>query len=324
MALSRLDPRATPTARIGLGLAAVGRPGYLTLNRERDLPAERTVDALRARTHELLDAAYAAGVRYVDAARSYGRAEEFLGDWLRARPDATDVVVGSKWGYTYTANWRAQAPTHEVKDHSAATFDRQYPETRALLGERLDLYQVHSVTPDSPALTDPAVLARLRRLAASGVSVGLSTSGPDQAAAVRAALRVTDEAGRRLFTAVQATFNVLETAAGPALAEARAAGLTVVVKETMANGRLAAPDAPPELRRLAAEVGTGPDAVALAFVLHQPWATLALSGAATVEQLASNLAAARLDLTAEQLARLGGLAEPAEAYWRHRSALPWS
>ena len=34
---------------------------------------------------EVLDAAYGAGVRYFDAARSYGRAEQFLGSWLRAR-----------------------------------------------------------------------------------------------------------------------------------------------------------------------------------------------------------------------------------------------
>ena len=33
----------------------------------------------------MLDAAYAAGVRYVDAARSYGRAEEFLAGWLAER-----------------------------------------------------------------------------------------------------------------------------------------------------------------------------------------------------------------------------------------------
>ncbi|MFD7512757.1 aldo/keto reductase, partial [Streptomyces sp. NPDC059853] len=76
MAFSRFRPDATPAARIGLGLAAVGRPGYINLGRAADLPAERTVDALRERSHQLLDAAHAAGVRYLDAARSYGRAEE--------------------------------------------------------------------------------------------------------------------------------------------------------------------------------------------------------------------------------------------------------
>jgi aryl-alcohol dehydrogenase-like predicted oxidoreductase len=323
VAFTRFDPRATPTARLGLGLAAVGRPGYLNLGRARDLPAERTPDALRARTHQLIDAAYAQGVRYLDAARSYGRAEEFLAGWLRARPDAADVVVGSKWGYTYTAGWRTDAEVHEVKDHGPATFDRQYAETLALLGEHLDLYQIHSVTPGSPALTDPAVIERLTRLAESGVSVGLSTSGPAQAEAIRAALAVT-HGGRPLFTTVQATFNLLEPSAGPALAEAHAAGLTVIVKEAMANGRLAADDAPPALRRLAGRTGAGPDAVALAAVLHRPWVGIVLSGAATVDQLTGNLAAARLRLDAGDLASLEDLAEPADAYWRHRSAMAWA
>jgi predicted aldo/keto reductase-like oxidoreductase len=60
---------------------------------------------MRTRTFSTLDAAYAAGVRYVDAARSYGRAEEFLAGWLA--------------------------------------------QSRALLGDRLSLYQVHSLTLDS-------------------------------------------------------------------------------------------------------------------------------------------------------------------------------
>jgi len=169
--------RLSGASRIGLGLAAVGRPGYINLGRAADLPAERTVEALRARAHDLLDRAYAAGVRYFDVARSYGRAEEFLAQWLHARPDAGDVVIGSKWGYTYTAGWRVDAEVHEVKDHGVATFDRQLGETRALLGDRLDLYQIHSVTPDSPALRDPALHRRLADLAGQGVVLGLSTSG---------------------------------------------------------------------------------------------------------------------------------------------------
>src|SRR5215218_3962624 len=152
---------ATAHTRLGIGLAAIGRPGYITLGRDEDLPADRTVDAMRQRVHEVLDAAYAQGVRYIDAARSYGRAEEFLADWLTARPDVRDVVVGSKWGYTYTAGWRVDAEVAEVKDHGVAAYDRQVVETRELLGRRLDLYQIHSLTPQSPALTDRVLHRRL-------------------------------------------------------------------------------------------------------------------------------------------------------------------
>ncbi|MFK0102954.1 aldo/keto reductase [Streptomyces sp. NPDC091040] len=323
MPFARLSEATTPTAHIGLGLAAVGRPGYINLHRDRDLPGERSPDALRDRTHELLDAAYAQGVRYFDAARSYGRAEEFLAGWLAAHPEADDVVVGSKWGYTYTADWGLDAETHEVKDHSLAAFERQRAETAALLGDRLDLYQIHSVTPDSPALADKELHARLAELAARGVSVGISTSGPAQAEAILAALAVTVD-GAPLFRTVQATYNALETSAGPALAEAHAAGLTVIVKEGMANGRLAGDQAPAVVREIADEEGLGSDAVALALVLHQPWAGVVLSGAATVAQLSGNLHAAVPVLDEERRARLEALVEEPEAYWRHRASLPWS
>ncbi|WP_405878530.1 aldo/keto reductase [Streptomyces sp. NBC_01384] len=322
MPFARLASATTPTAHIGLGLAAVGRPGYINLGREEDLPADRSVDALRERTHELLDAAYAQGVRYFDVARSYGRSEEFLADWLNARPDVDDVVIGSKWGYTYTADWTTDAEKHEVKDHTLAAYERQRAETAELLGDRLDLYQIHSVTPDSPALTDKELHAKLAEAAAQGLSIGFSTSGPVQADAIRAALAVTVE-GAPLFRTVQSTYNVLETSAARALAEAHDAGLTVIVKEGMANGRLASGHAPDVVRAIAEETGVGADAVALALILRQPWAGVVLSGAATTAQLASNLHAAVVDLDDDQLARLAALVEDPGAYWERRGQLLW-
>lgn len=48
--------------------------------------------------------------RYFDAARSYGMAEEFLGSWLGGlgREQLDRAVVGSKWGYYYTADWQVR------------------------------------------------------------------------------------------------------------------------------------------------------------------------------------------------------------------------
>ncbi|SHI34833.1 aldo/keto reductase [Streptomyces sp. 3214.6] len=322
MPFARLASATTPTCHIGLGLAAVGRPGYINVGRDRDLGADRSVNALRTRTHELLDAAYAQGVRYFDAARSYGRAEEFLADWLKVRPDVDDIVVGSKWGYTYTAEWTTDAERHEVKDHSLAAYERQRAETDEVLGDRLDLYQIHSVTPDSPALTDKELHARLAEAAAQGLTVGFSTSGPAQADAIRAALAVTVD-GEPLFRTVQSTYNALETSAGPALAEAHDAGLTVIVKEGMANGRLAEPYAPDALKTVAGQTSLGCDAVALALILRRPWVGVVLSGAATATQLASNLHAAVVDLDDDQLDRLATLAETPQTYWERRRGLPW-
>lgn len=313
---------------LGLGLAALGRPGYLNLGHARDLGGDRGVETLRARAHAVLDAAWDAGVRWVDAARSYGLAEEFLAGWLAARGLAPGAVtVSSKWGYTYTAGWRADADVHEVKDHSLAALRRQLAESRALLGAHLDLYQIHSATRETGVLADREVLAAL---AASGVAVGLSVSGPAQATTIRDALAV-DVDGVNPFRAVQGTWNLLEPSAGPALAEAAAAGWAVLVKEGVANGRLApggdatlTPGQRAVLHAVADRTVAQPDALALAAALAQPWSGVVLSGAATAAHLAANLRALDVTLTDEDLAELATLAEPADRYWSTRSALPWT
>src|ERR1700730_7513305 len=175
MELRPLGSTGLSVTPIEFGLAAVGRPGYITLDREKDLGNDRSVTAVERRAHEVLTAAYDAGIRYFDAARSYGFAERFLASWLRERalpPEA--VTVGSKWGYTYVGNWQVDARVHEVKDHSLAALRRQIAESRALLGDYLDLYQIHSATLESGVLDNRDVLEELARLRADGLVIGLS------------------------------------------------------------------------------------------------------------------------------------------------------
>ncbi len=304
------------SAVLGLGLAAVGRPAYITLGRAADLPGDRSPALLRARAHELLDAAVDLGISYLDTARSYGRAEEFLGSWLTGRTD--DLIVASKWGYTYTA----EDPTvdaDEVKTHDLPTLERQWAETRALLGDRLRLYQVHSLTVDSPLWDDDALLHRLAGLRDAGTELGFSTSGPRQADAVRRGTALEVD-GAPLFRTVQSTWNLLETSAGSALTEAHDAGLRVVVKEGVANGRLTDRGLPADspVRAAAASAGLAPDAVALAAVLARPWVDVVLSGAVTVDQLRSNADARGLAV------ELPELAEAPADYWATRSSLAWA
>jgi aryl-alcohol dehydrogenase-like predicted oxidoreductase len=90
-------------SRLGLGLAPLGRPAYITPGREHDFGVRRSVADLERRCHEVLDAACAAGIRYFDAARSYGMAEDFLGTWLSARSlpdDASSLALSGA-----TATW---------------------------------------------------------------------------------------------------------------------------------------------------------------------------------------------------------------------------
>jgi aryl-alcohol dehydrogenase-like predicted oxidoreductase len=308
---------------VGLGLAALGRPGYLDLGREEDLGDRRDPESMERRAHEVLDAAHGTGIRYLDAARSYGQAEAFLASWLDARglgPD--DVTVGSKWGYEYTARWLVEAELHERKDHSLAMLRRQVRESRALLGDRLALYQIHSATLESRVLEDREVLTELARLGSEGLAIGLSVSGPRQADAIRRALDAEVD-GVVPFGAVQATWNVLEPSSGPALAEAHGAGLGVLVKEAVANGRLG-PRGDGALDGLAAELGVGVDAVAIAAALAHPWADVVLSGAVTPEQLRSNVSATTLRLDERTTDSLAPLAEAPEEYWRRRAGLPWT
>lgn len=304
--------------RIGLGLAALGRPGYMTLHHGRDLQGQYEPAVMEAHAHAVLDAAFGAGVRYVDVARSYGRGEAFLGSWLARHQEP--ITVASKWGYTYTGEWRVDAEIPEVKDHSVKTLQRQMVESWGQLGARLSIYQIHSVTAESPVLGDQAVIDMLARLRAMGTRIGLTVSGEGQADAIRRALDVRRD-GERLFDVVQATWNLHERGAESAMCEAHAAGLLVVVKEALANGRLVEED---RVRAAAERLGTTPDAVAIAAVLARPWVDVVLSGAATVAQLTSNLGACsiRWDPAIEQF--LAPLTLSSPEYWAFRRSFAWN
>jgi aryl-alcohol dehydrogenase-like predicted oxidoreductase len=167
-------------------------------------------------------------------------------------------------------------------------------------------------------LEDREVIDELRGLRAEGIFVGFSVTGAGQAETVRRALAV------GIFDTVQATWNLIERSAGAALAEAHAAGIGVIVKETLANGRLTARGSEPLLADAAEELGTTPDALALAAVLAQPWADVVLSGATTVGQLQSNLAGLDLDVDGDLDRRLAPLVEEPAEYWSTRAGLPWN
>lgn len=288
--------RSLGSGVLGLGTAALGRPAYITTGHDIDLGPDRSVAALERNAWATFDRAHELGIRYFDTARSYGLAERFLADWLTDRGHH-DVIVGSKWGYRYVGQWQIDAPVHEIKDHGLDAFGRQLAETRALLGDRLDLYQVHSVTPESPVLDDERLIDALGELRDDGVAVGISTSGPHQGEVIDAAL-----GSRLLVDAVQVTWNLLEPSAGPALARAAEAGAVVIVKEALANGRLL-------------EEGHD-DAAALSAALRQPFGDVVLSGAVSVGQLESNL-------TAVDAEPATATAVDATHYWAERSARAW-
>ena len=319
---------------LGLGLAALGRPGYINLGHGKDLDHSYAVEEMEANAHTVLDAAWEAGIRYFDAARSYGRAEAFLSTWLTSRQiDPGSVTVGSKWGYTYTANWQVNLPAgqkHEVKDHSLPILQRQWAESQNHLGDYLNIYQIHSATLESGVLKNKPVLAHLAELRNSGFIIGLSVSGTGQSDTIWEALEIHFD-GVQLFGSVQATWNVLEQSTTSALTAAHDAGVGVIIKEALANGRLTPRNQSPifqkqmrHLTHLAEDSNTTLDALALAAVLNQPFVDVVLSGAARTEHLLSNVTALNLPWQADLVESLMAMAEDTAVYWQTRSQLPWN
>mmetsp|Transcript_11002 Transcript_11002/g.30172 ORF Transcript_11002/g.30172 Transcript_11002/m.30172 type:complete len:321 (+) Transcript_11002:43-1005(+) len=313
------------------------RPGYINLGHDRAIRA-KTVEDMKQQSWEVLDTAYELGVRYFDAARSYGMAEDFLSSWLEKRGlEPSQCLVGSKWGYYYTAGFKVDTggQPHEIKDHSRSRLEDQSAKSNQLLGSHLNLYQIHSATLESGVLQSKEVLEGLEQLSKEkGWRIGLSLSGPKQADTLKAAMNVRTSDGQPLFSAVQATWNLLEQSAGDALLEAKQAGMEIIVKEGLANGRLAGVNPDPGfvpkqslLSNVAQSYNTTVDALALAVVLSQQFKPMVLSGACTVDQLRSNMQA--IDLASrlrehdiESLQSL--LKQDADFYWGERSALPWN
>ncbi len=313
--------------QMGLGLAALGRPGYINLGHASDLNHEYDVEIMRENTYQALDKAYSCGVRYFDTAQSYGRGELYLADWIKERNLSDDqLVTGSKWGYTYTAGWKVTADHHEVKDHSYATLKRQFPISFRRLGEHLKLYQIHSATFESGVLSNFDVLNHLGELKQeNNILIGLSLSGPNQAEVLRKAMSIS-HSEEPLFDCVQFTFNLMEQSMGGIAQEAYDKGIGIIVKEAVANGRLTVKNKQNILpmAQMANDLGVTIDALSLAYVASRSWSPIVLSGAANTDQLVSNLEYNHIDLSEMEYKKLERLSMSASAYWKARSALEWN
>ncbi|MEL6251166.1 MAG: aldo/keto reductase [Bacteroidota bacterium] len=324
-------PSISSVRRIGLGLAALGRPGYINLGHAEDLQGNYDQVFMESHAHKVLDLAWEKGIRHFDTARSYGLGEQFLGNWLKKKNLSKDeVLISSKWGYTYTANWKIHAEHHEVKEHSISVLNRQWKESQEILGEYLDVYQIHSATLESGVLENTEVLNRLANLKAEGISIGLSTSGANQAEVLQKAMDIEID-GRPLFDSFQSTFNLLERSVGPVLKEGSEAGKAIIIKEALANGRLTSRNQNSAfqekfklLEEISLELATTIDALSLGFVLSQSWADQVLSGAANTEHLLSNIKAAEIEISGELIERMEALIEDAGEYWAKRKKLAWN
>ena len=311
--------------KIGLGLAALGRPGYINIGHDNDLGSDKSKASMRDYCHQVLDFAYSNGVRYFDTARVYGDAEEFLSSWIR-KQSQFNGFVGSKWGYEYLANWEVNADKHERKDHSAAFLKQQWVETRMNLGKNVDLYHIHSVTPDSSVLDDPTVIKELESIKKNGLEIGISTSGPEQKKTIEKFLKINEKL--KLFSFLQSTVNIFEQSCIPILKEAHNQKINIIAKEVFSNGLLtnANKDYHQEqlqnLQNIAKEIDLTLEQISYLWVYQLPFIKIILTGASTVSQLQENLnCLKKLNTT---IPNLDNLYLSVEDYWSTRKSLSWN
>lgn len=307
--------------KIGLGLAAIGRPEYINIRENR--PIDKSYNAFKTNALQLLDFAYKIGIRYFDTAASYGHGEDFLRQW-NEQSKHNDVILGSKWGYTYVANWELGfTGKHEIKEHSINKLNEQWQNAKSLL-PNLKIYQIHSATFDSGVLNNVDVLKQLHELKQThNLTIGLTSSGTEQTQIIEKSLDIKFD-GEALFESYQVTYNILEQSAFEILEKLVKTNKIVIIKETLANGRLFLKNNLSELLlQLAEKYKVGIDAVALRFVIDSLNPTYLLSGASTTQQLQDNYKALDFQLTNQEIENLKQMQQSSELYWSERSKLPW-
>ena len=316
------------STKIGLGLAALGRPDYLNIRPDSNI--DKSIETFRKIAFKVLDEAYLLGIKDFDVAPSYGLGEEFLQNWNDSR-GYNDVRLSTKFGYTYVANWEIGfTGKHEIKEHSIEKLKEQWEISKALL-PNLKIYQIHSATLDSGVLTNDAVLSELHEIKqAHQLKIGISSSGTEQIKIIEEAENVSFN-GEDLFDSYQVTFNIFEQSTFKILKQLLANGKTIIIKEALANGRVFENNsfntykpAYNYLEDLSNKYNVGTDAIAIRFIMDSLEPSIILSGASNTNQLKENLKALNFKLNKEEITKLKSFSVSPLHYWQERSDLEWN
>ncbi|MDP4006375.1 aldo/keto reductase [Methylobacterium sp. NEAU K] len=292
----------------------------------------RQIGALdQAEAGRLVGRALEAGINFIDTADVYaeGLSEEITGRALRDLKVPRDSVVVATKGYGPMgpgANAKGASRLHLI-DACKASLKR-------LQLDHIDLYQVHGFDPATPI---EETVRALDILVQHGHVryVGVSNWAAWQ---IVKALGIGERAGLARFETLQAYYSIagrdLEREIVPML---RSEGLGLLVWSPLAGGllsgkysggsgegRRASFDFPPvdrpraescidAMRAVAEARGVSVAQVALAWLLHRKAVTSVIVGAKRLDQLEDNIAATKLQLTAEELDNLDAVsALPAE------------
>lgn len=267
-----------PVTRLGFGAMRITGAGVW------DEPADP--DAARAVLRRLPEL----GVDFVDTADSYGpEVSERLIHEVLAPYDTT--VVATKAGLTRHGpdQWAALGRPEYLRQCCLLSL-------RRLGVERIDLFQLHRIDPLVPADEQFGVLKELqdeglvRHLGLSQVSV------PD----IEAARRTIE------VTTVQNLYNVADRSSEDVLEHCESLGIGFIPWFPLAAGDLARPGGP--VADIADDHEATPGQVALAWLLQRSPVMLPIPGTGSVSHLEENVAAASIELSDEDVARLDAAA----------------
>ena len=313
--------------KLGLGTAALGRPQYINIRFQTG--GKSNLETFKKNSFSVLETAYNKGVRYFDTAPGYGLAEALVLEWLQTKNDAS-IQIATKWGYTYTANFNENATVHEVKEHSLAKLNAQWNFSKQLL-PYLKVYQIHSATIETGVLENSEVLERLASLKKEhNLKIGLTTTGTNQTEVIKKALNVTVN-GTSLFDLFQVTYNLLDQSLLEISEELIHQNKSIVIKETMANGRIFRNESYLHYNKMYAVLesiskkhAVGIDAISLRYCEQTIPNSVVLSGASNNVQLKQNLHLNTFSLSNNEIDLLNSFKISPEFYWKERKQLIWN
>ncbi|CAM5391057.1 General stress protein 69 OS=Afipia felis OX=1035 GN=yhdN PE=4 SV=1 [Afipia felis] len=257
------------------------------------------------------------GPQSPDMAKGFGTSEEIIGRWLGQGGRRDRIVLATKvYQPMETGPNDRRLSAYHVRRACEASL-------RRLKTDHIDLYQMHHVDRSTPWQEIWQAMEQLMRegkitYVGSSNFAGWDIATAQCAAASRNLLGLASE--QSLYNLTQRT---VELEVIPALRHFGIGlipwspigmGLLGGVLRKVSGGRRATPQLQQQIERLRPqleayealcdELGEAASAVALAWVLHNPVVTAAISGPRTVEQLRQNLKAPSLTLSAETLAKL--------------------
>jgi pyridoxine 4-dehydrogenase len=292
-------------ARAGLGPAPAAAAGTLKLG--GDLIVNRMgFGAMRitgsgiwgepkdpSEARRVLRRAVELGVDFIDTADAYGPevSERLITESLHPYP--AGLIIATKGGLVRPgpSAWVPDGRPEHLRQACEASLKR-------LKLARIDVYQFHRIDPKVPLEDSVGELARLQKEGKIR-HVGVSNFGVEELARARRIVPI---------VSVQNRYNIADRSSADVLAVCEREGLAFIPWAPIASGssdKLESSASSKALDALAQARGVSVFQAAIAWLLAKSAAMLPIPGTSSVAHLEENIAAARLKLSASELAALG-------------------